>query len=83
MNGLLIFSSFVLGIGVVLLIITIDKTIINQGMNFTDVTRTTIQIIGIVFTILGSLLFFYSVYRKCIQEHKKKYKDDDIKKIKI
>ncbi|CEF59897.1 Hypothetical protein SRAE_X000164000 [Strongyloides ratti] len=79
MNGILLFSSFVLGIGVVLLIIGCDKTSINEGMNLSNVTRTTVQIIGIIFTVLGSITFFYSVYRQFIHEHKKKYKDDDVK----
>uniref|UniRef100_A0A0N5BCK7 Group-specific protein n=1 Tax=Strongyloides papillosus TaxID=174720 RepID=A0A0N5BCK7_STREA len=81
MNGLIVFSSFVLGIGIVLLIIGYDKSTINEGMNFSSVTKTTMQVIGIIFTLIGSLAFIFFVHRQCMHEHKKKYKDDTIKAI--
>uniref|UniRef100_A0A0K0F2M5 DUF3976 domain-containing protein n=1 Tax=Strongyloides venezuelensis TaxID=75913 RepID=A0A0K0F2M5_STRVS len=81
MNGLIVFSSFVLGIGIVLLIIGYDKSTINEGMHFSSVTKTTMQVIGIIFTIIGALTFIFFVHGQCIHEHRKKYKDDAIKDI--
>uniref|UniRef100_A0A0N5A0G7 MV membrane protein n=1 Tax=Parastrongyloides trichosuri TaxID=131310 RepID=A0A0N5A0G7_PARTI len=80
MNGLIVITSFILSIGVVLLIIGFDKTSINQGMDIENTTKLVMKIIGMCFTVIGGLTFIFSVYKQCIHEHQKIYKDDIIKK---